>query len=335
MKTSTTAWVLLLQLTLSAMPSIGRAAAPPLLPIQGYLTDDSDAALNGIYKISFSLFDADKAGTALFDTIQPVAIAKGRFTVYLGDNKQLQLDKLHRANAVWLEVNIVQSCGSDSNCGAPTPVNKTLTPRLQLATTAFAASAAYCASADNAQALAGMSISQLQPKIADVMCAANQSVVGLQGGTPICAAAAPSTGTGGSGVGAQGPKGDKGDPGPTGPAGPQGPQGERGLTGPAGAPAPTGQGLASCTWYVAGCQAAGTSGEECTVTCPSGNYVSQGACDLANGVALNESRPFGSTNNQPQGPGPFAATLFDSWECQPTSNSASDVNGAYALCCPR
>lgn len=70
-------------------------------------------------------------------------------------------------------------------------------------------------------------------------------------------------------------------------------------------------------------------------SCPSGNYVSSGACDLANGIQLNESRPFGSTNNQPQGLGPFTATLFDSRACKPATNKASDVNSAYALCCPR
>jgi hypothetical protein len=161
-------------------------------------------------------------------------VAKGRFTVYLGDNKQLQLDKLHRANAVWLEVVIVQACGSDSNCAAPVPVNRTLMPRLQLASTAFAASAAYCASADNAQALAGMSIAQLQPKIADVMCGANQSVVGWQGGIPICApistAVAPA-GTTTSTVGVPGPKGDKGEKGEKGDPGSDGRAGTNGRDG--------------------------------------------------------------------------------------------------------
>jgi hypothetical protein len=341
---SITLGIVLLQLTLLFSPSIGRAAAPPLLPIQGYLTDDSDAPLNGVYKIGFTLFDADKAGTMLFETSEAVAIAKGRFTVYLGDKKQLQLDALHHANAVWLEIHILQQCGTDVACNSATSVDKTLSPRFQLATTAFAASAAYCGTADSAQSVGGLNASALQPKIADVMCETSKGVVGLQGGTPICGAignsASTSSGAPGA-VGPQGPKGDKGDPGPAGPAGPTGATGatgapgatgDRGPAGPAGA---AGQSAGNCTWYISACQSSGASGDTCQVTCPSGNYVSTGACDLANGIALNESRPFGSTNNQPQGLGPFTATLFDSWACKPTTNKASDVNSAYALCCPR
>jgi hypothetical protein len=332
MKTSTVTGILL-QLTLATMPSIGRAAAPPLLPIQGYLTDDSDAPLNGIYKVSFTLFDADKAGTALFDAIQPVAVSKGRFTVYLGDNKQLQLDKLHRANAVWLEVSIMQSCGSDNACGAPTPVNKTLSPRLQLATTAFAASAAYCASADNAQALAGMSVSQLQPKIADVMCAANQSVVGLQGGAPVCAASPTGTTSTGSpgGVGPQGPKGDKGDPGPGGPQGPTGPaardgvNGRDGTNGKDGAPGPS---FLACRWHEKLDCPSGT--EPCALTCPSNMFAVAGGCDLTAGGTLDENRPApsgGFPSNDPS----FPVAFMDNWTCRAT---AGDIQVMYALCCP-
>lgn len=243
MKSARTTAFLLLHLLLLAAPSISTAAAPALLPVQGYLTDDSDMPLNGIYKVSFTLFDANAAGTSLFTTTESVVVTKGRFTVYLGDKQQLQLEKLHQANAVWLEVAIAQSCGSDANCAVPTAVNKTLTPRLQFGTAAFSASAAFCSTADNAQALSGMTAAQIQPKIADVMCGANQAVVGLQAGTPVCGAApAAPSGAGPTGTaGAQGPKGDvglAGPPGPAGPAGergPAGPAGERGPAGPAGA----------------------------------------------------------------------------------------------------
>ena len=242
MKRRTVTGILLLQLTLFAAPTLGRAAVPPLVPVQGYLTDDADMPLNGVYKISFTLFDANAAGTSLFTTTESVVVTKGRFTVYLGDKQQLQLEKLHASNAVWLEVTIVQSCGSDVNCTAPTMVNKTLAPRLQFATAAFAASAAFCSTADNAQALGGMTVAQIQPKIADVMCSANQAVVGLQAGNPVCGAApaAPSGPAPTGASGAQGPKGDTGPAGPVGPPGPAGPAGERGPAGPAGATGPAG-----------------------------------------------------------------------------------------------
>lgn len=237
MKTASITGLLLLQLALLAAPTVGRAAAPPLVPVQGYLTDDADMPLNGVYKISFTLFDANAAGTSLFTTTEAVVVTNGRFTVYLGDKQQLQLDKLHASNAVWLEVTIAQSCGSDANCSSPTPVNKTLSPRLQFATAAFAASAAFCSTADNAQALGGMTVAQIQPKIADLMCGANQSVVGLQAGIPVCGAApaAPSSGTSSGGVATQGPKGDKGDPGPAGLMGLPGAPGAKGDPGAPGA----------------------------------------------------------------------------------------------------
>jgi hypothetical protein len=242
MKRTTVTGLLLLQLLLMAAPSITSAAAPPLLPVQGYLTDDADMPLNGVYKVSFTLFDAEAAGTMLFTTTEPVVVTKGRFSVYLGDKQQLQLDKLHASNAVWLEVTIAQSCGSDPNCTSPTAVNKTLAPRLQFATAAFAASAAFCSSADNAAALGGMTVAELQPKIADVMCSANQAVVGLQAGTPVCGAApaAPSSGSTGA-VGTQGPKGDQGDPGPPGEMGLQGPPGAPGAKGDKGDPGAPGK----------------------------------------------------------------------------------------------
>jgi hypothetical protein len=48
MKLSSTLEILLLAMTLLAVPSTGRAVAPSLLPIQGYLTDDNDVPLNGV-----------------------------------------------------------------------------------------------------------------------------------------------------------------------------------------------------------------------------------------------------------------------------------------------
>jgi hypothetical protein len=332
--------LLLLQLTLLAAPSIGRAAAPPLLPVQGYLTDDNDVPLNGAYKISFTLFDAATAGTSLFTATEPVMVTKGRFTVYLGDKQQLQLDKLHHANAVWLEIAIVQACATDATCASPTAVNKTLSPRLQLASTAYAASAAFCSSADNAQALGGMTVAQIQPRIADVMCSANQSVVGIQGGAPVCAAIATTpaaTGTASTGAtGVQGPKGDPGPAGREGPAGPQGLPGAIGATGPKGDkgdPGTSGAGgaanpLAQCRQYQKLDCPANT--EPCMLTCPANNFALAGGCNLTNGGTIAENFPAPADATSYPDPS-YPYTFMNAWVCRAAAGS---IQGVSALCCP-
>jgi hypothetical protein len=191
------------------------ASSASVLPVQGYLTDDNDVPLNGVYQLSFALFGAGSGGASIFTSTDPVLVSKGRFTVYLGDKSQLKLDEIHAALELWLEVTIQQSCGTDINCGAPTPLNKTLSPRLQLGSTAFAASATYCGTADK---IGGIAAADLQSKMPDVMCGANEAIVGIQGGAPVCGPAAASGGAGTKGdtgaqgpAGAQGPKGDPGD----------------------------------------------------------------------------------------------------------------------------
>lgn len=321
MKTFFTMWFILFSVFSLGVPSISSAAAPPLLPIQGFLTDDADKPLDGVYKLSLSLSDADTAGNSIFAATEPVTVTKGRFTVYLGDKQQLQLEKIHSANAVWLEVTIVQACGSDVSCASPTPVDKTLSPRLQLATTSYAASAAYCSNADNAQAIGGMSIAELQPRIADIMCSSNQSVVGIEDGTPICGSAGGASSTG-TPTGTGGPQGPKGDSGPAGPQGPPGPAGERGPQGPAG---PSGAGTLKVQQVYNDFTApAYQNYSEGSVTCPSGTKLVGGGC-LCNS--------FGQILQISNSPHP---TTPESWRCKFRNDDLMDVGNvvvsAYALC---
>jgi hypothetical protein len=234
--------------------------------------------LNGVYKISFTLFDADTAGTSLFATTEPVSVTKGRFTVYLGDKQQLQLDKLHHANAVWLEVAIVQSCATDA--------------------------------------------------------CPNQSVVGIQGGAPVCAAAAAAlapTGTSMGAAGPQGPKGDRGDQGPTGPMGLQGLQGPQGAPGAPGASIKGEPGpnlLSQCRQYQKlDCPA---NSEPCMLVCPSNNFALAGGCNLTNGGTITENFPAPSNNSNYPDPS-YPYTFMDAWVCRAAAGSIQAVS---ALCCP-
>jgi hypothetical protein len=109
------------------LPAPALADVPPLLPIQGYLTDKQGAAINGSKSVSFRLYTGPIGGTSLHEeTIQVVAV-DGYFTVYLGDDSQhpLDLGQFRDSAKVFLGIE-VEKDGEGL-------------PRLQVATTAFAA----------------------------------------------------------------------------------------------------------------------------------------------------------------------------------------------------
>ncbi|HEX4354036.1 MAG TPA: hypothetical protein VHZ95_14005, partial [Polyangiales bacterium] len=113
------------------------ADVPSLLPIQGYLTDKQNLAIDGSKSVSFRLYTTATGGTALHDETLPLVIAKGYFTAYLGDDSTNPLDfkTLRDSPRVFLGIEV----GSDGEA----------VPRLQLASTAFAAQASYCTDATN------------------------------------------------------------------------------------------------------------------------------------------------------------------------------------------
>ena len=112
----------------------GRALAqsPAMIPIQGVLTDDAGAPLDGDKTMQFSLYAADLGGSLLYTETQTVPVAAGLFSIYLGDIAALDLS-LFRDNQVWLGVSI--------DGGVE------LSPRVQFATAPYAAYAAYAGDA--------------------------------------------------------------------------------------------------------------------------------------------------------------------------------------------
>jgi len=178
----------LLQATLLLCPDNIQAAAPPLLPVQGYLTDAEDTPLDGSYQLRFALFDAPSAGSVVFTTTSSVNVKRGRFVSYLGETDPLQLDKVHEANGLWLEVTIVAAC-ADATCERPSAINRTLSPRIRLASAPFAASASICTTAENARTLDGLSAAELQSKASDVQCQPNEFISSVRNGSPVCSPA--------------------------------------------------------------------------------------------------------------------------------------------------
>ena len=121
----------------SGAPARAFADVPPLLPIQGYLTDKQGTPIDGTKNVSFRLYANATGGAPLHEETIEVFAVDGYFTAYLGDDSGIPLDlALLRDNShVFLGIE-VESDGEGA-------------PRLQLASTAFSAQAAYCADADN------------------------------------------------------------------------------------------------------------------------------------------------------------------------------------------
>jgi hypothetical protein len=118
-------------------PARAFADVPSLLPIQGYLTDKAGATVDGAKNVHFRLYSTPTGGTPLHEETIAVVAVKGYFTAYLGDDSSTPLDlgKIRDSARVFLGIEI----GTDGEA----------VPRLQLASTAFAAQAAYCSDATN------------------------------------------------------------------------------------------------------------------------------------------------------------------------------------------
>ncbi len=64
-------------------PQSAAAPAPSSIPIQGRLTNASGAPLNGVYTITFRLYEFASGGTAVCSDVRPVTVANGLFSDYM------------------------------------------------------------------------------------------------------------------------------------------------------------------------------------------------------------------------------------------------------------
>ena len=64
-------------------PQSAAAAAPGAIPIQGRLTNASGTPLNGVYTITFRLYEVASGGTAVCGDVRPVTVANGLFSDYM------------------------------------------------------------------------------------------------------------------------------------------------------------------------------------------------------------------------------------------------------------
>ena len=81
------------------------AAVPHLIRYQGQTLDSQGVPLEGPYTLTFRLYDAETAGTKLWEEVQPnVPLSKGHFSVLLGQVSSLTT--MDWSKSCWLSVQI-------------------------------------------------------------------------------------------------------------------------------------------------------------------------------------------------------------------------------------
>lgn len=139
--------VFALHITLYTLNSY--AEVPYLINYQGRLTDTSGVPLDGLYNITFRLYDAEAAGNLLWQgTYNSVSITKGIFNILLGDvnDSGFNFTALGFDKPYWLEIKV----GED-----------VLNPRQMIASVGYAIRAENLSPLDNKTLLPIMDGNQL------------------------------------------------------------------------------------------------------------------------------------------------------------------------------
>ncbi|MGF1469620.1 MAG: tail fiber domain-containing protein [Sandaracinaceae bacterium] len=113
--------------------SVAHAQAPRVVPIQGFLTDENDRAIDEAQSLTFRVFDQEAEGTSLFEETQEVLVERGFFTAYVGDDTAFPLDLFAANSMLWVEIEVA---------------GEVLSPRVQLGTTPYAGFAEATGSID-------------------------------------------------------------------------------------------------------------------------------------------------------------------------------------------
>jgi hypothetical protein len=122
------AWPLLLAAALCFSTAAG-GAAPPFLPLQGFLQDSAGNAISGDVSITFSIYDASVGGSVLWSELKEVPVDEGLFAVYLGEVQTIDLALFNQYTHLWLGVQVESDPEMD---------------RIYLGSTPFTAYAEYC-----------------------------------------------------------------------------------------------------------------------------------------------------------------------------------------------
>jgi hypothetical protein len=111
-----------------------QATVPELIPVQGVLTDGDGEFIDGATDMTFTLYDAVDATTAIWTEDQSVDVDEGFFTAYLGSVTALAPADIIAASELWLGVTV----GTDEEMD-----------RVQMAAVPFALEAQRCSQVGN------------------------------------------------------------------------------------------------------------------------------------------------------------------------------------------
>lgn len=118
---------------LGATTPPAHADAPPLLPVQGFLTDLDGDPEDGTRDITFSLYDGPTASSALFTETQAIDVDEGRFSAYVGSVEDLDLALFEAEDELYLGIQVED--------------DDEISPRFQLGSVPWAAYAQMCGDA--------------------------------------------------------------------------------------------------------------------------------------------------------------------------------------------
>ncbi len=144
------------------------AVVPPLIPVQGMLSDTDGHMLDGSYDLTFAIYESLATSTSLWSETQTgVSVDQGFFSVYLGDETALPIDVLVSAGELWLSMTV----GGEE------------LSRVQLASVPYALEAQVC------RQLGDLEADEVQPVLSGAAaCAPGQYLRGwdADAGAPLC-----------------------------------------------------------------------------------------------------------------------------------------------------
>ena len=82
------------------------AQAPPIIPLQGYVTDAEGAPLSGPASVDVSFHDSAVDGEPLFEESLVVVVVDGFFSAEIGLTEVLDLALFRDTSEVWVEIAI-------------------------------------------------------------------------------------------------------------------------------------------------------------------------------------------------------------------------------------
>lgn len=125
-------------------PLAAEAASPSIIPVTGYLTDDSGVPIVGNIDVEFRLYPSATDTTPLWTDTLGVDAFDGQFTAYLGSGLPVDLGLFRDNTQLFLSMAV--------DGGAE------MTPRFEVGSAPFAGYAKYC---DDAATIGGFAVSDL------------------------------------------------------------------------------------------------------------------------------------------------------------------------------